>query len=335
MSKYIQLTSTTKLSELSKIVGPKNVENILVANNIDRTPNIGKAFIQKCADIARSAISISWQKKSTILNTLVGDSDVFEKAALESDDGWKVISALGTFAGMLRIPDTIEIPSSYSTLGDNTPIAQTIYDNAMAQLEKAPHIIDPSVFNEVSTIQHTKIINSGTSRSDFTRFFNLPWGKITLYSTLSDSGIDIPAYPEEYSDSRKANYTQMPDMLYQYEPWQLYESSGPRQNTFEFHLHRDMWTSDHTDEKANELIRYCQANCYPEYNGSAVNVPIVSLYVEGKCLIRGVMTDVSVNWSGPLGSDGWYLEFKLSLSIIEVSETALSHSAIKSKPLIG
>lgn len=335
MSKYIQLTSTTKLSDLASIVGSKNVESVLVANNIDRTPNIGKSFIDKCNEIASESSEVSWQKKSTILNTLVGDSDVFEKAALESDDGWKVISALSTFPSMLRIPDDIEVPQSYATLGDSTPVPQTVYDNAIAQLENELHIISPSVFNEVSSIQHTKIISQGASGSDFSRFFNLPWGKITLYSSLSDSGVDIPAYPEEYSDSRKANYTTMPDILYQYEPWQLYESSGPRSNTFEFHLHRDMWTSDHTDNKANELIRYCQANCYPEYNGSAVNVPIVSLYVEGKCLIRGVMTDVTVNWSGPIGHDGWYLEFKLSLSITEVSETALSHSTILSKPLIG
>ena len=127
----------------------------------------------------------------------------------------------------------------------------------------------------------------------------------------------------------------MPDLLYQYEPWQLYNSSGPRTNTYLFHFHRDMWTGDHRDGKANELIRYCEANCYPEFNGSAVNVPTVTLYIAGSPLIHGVMTQVDTTWDGPIGLDGYYLNCELSITITEVSETALNYNVIKGKSLIG
>lgn len=333
--KYLQVTNDTKLTDIADIVSSYNVQHVLAANNLERTPMIGKSFLSKCKAIIAESPDVSWQRKSTVLNTLTSDSDVFEKASLQSDEDWKVLSTLGTFYGMLKIPDDLNVPTSYGLLGDETPVDNTIYKNAMKMLADPPHYIDPSIFNEVSTIRPAQILSRYRDNSNFTQFFHLPWGDITLYSSLESSGVDIPAYPEEYEDSRKANYTTMPDMLYQYEPWQLYESSGPRANNFDFQLHRDMWTGDHRDANANNLIRFCQANCYPRYHGSAVNVPIVSLYVKGRCLISGVMTDCSVNWNGPIGLDGWYLAFKLSLSITEISQTALNYDTIRSKSIIG
>ena len=96
-----------------------------------------------------------------------------------------------------------------------------------------------------------------------------------------------------------------------------------------------MWTGDHRDGKANELIRICEANCYPEFNGSMVNTSTVTLYVKGNALISGVLVDVHKTWDGPIGLDGWYLMCNLSLEIIEVSPTALNYNVVKNKPLIG
>ena len=96
-----------------------------------------------------------------------------------------------------------------------------------------------------------------------------------------------------------------------------------------------MWSGDHRDGKANELIRFCEACCYPEYNGSAVNTSTVTLIIAGKPLIRGVMTDVSTTWSGPIGLDGYYLECELRISITEVSDKPLNYSYVKSREIIG
>ena len=75
--------------------------------------------------------------------------------------------------------------------------------------------------------------------------------------------------------------------------------------------------------------------CYPYYNGSAVNTSIVTIYVKGKSLITGVLTEASDDWSGPIGLDGWYLECTLKLSITEVSVQPLSYSTMRNKGLIG
>lgn len=331
---FLTLDKETKLKDFSDEVGSRNADYILAANSIDRSPNIGKNFYESCEAAKKSTENISWQRKSQILNTFTQDSDIFETAALMGETDWKVLSALGTFPGMVKVPDSITLPDSVNILGNGQGVKSEIYNKAMKSLEEHNYV-DPSIFNEYSNIKNSKIAEGASHSSSTFSGFNLPWGQVTLASSISDDSVDFPVYPEEISDSRKANYTTMPDLLYQYEPWQLYNSSGPRTNTYLFHFHRDMWTGDHRDGKANELIRYCEANCYPEFNGSAVNVPMVTLYIAGTSLIHGVMTQVDTKWDGPIGLDGYYLNCELSITITEVSETALNYNVIKGKSLIG
>ena len=331
---FLTLDKDTKLKDFSDEVGSRNADYILAANSIDRTPNIGKKFYEDCEAARQSTAEVSWQRKSQILNTFTQDSDIFETAALLGESDWKVLSSLNTFPGMVKVPDSITLPDSVNILGNGQGVKSEIYNKAMKSLEEHNYI-DPSIFNEYSNIKNSKIADGASYSSSTFTGFNLPWGQVTLASSISGDSIDFPVYPEEISDSKKANYTTMPDLLYQYEPWQLYNSSGPRTNTYLFHFHRDMWTGDHRDGKANELIRYCEANCYPEFNGSAVNIPTVTLYIAGSTLIHGVMTQVDTKWDGPIGLDGFYLNCELSITITEISETALNYGVIKSKSLIG
>lgn len=334
---FLRIKDTTTLSQLADIVGDRNVDSILAANNLKRTPNIGKAFKESCDKATRDSKTIDWQRQMTLLNTVTGHSDVFEAVSLLSQSGWKLFSTLGTLPGMLKIPESIVLPDSVDILGDKQGIKTTVYTKAMNSLKNMPHYIDPSIFNEYSSKRNSQILTySGTtSTSDPFQWFQIPWGKVSLYSSLGGDSKDFPVYPEEVSDGRRANYTEMPDMLYQYEPWQVYQNSGPRSNTYTFKFHRDMWSGDHTDGKANELIRFCEANCYPEYNGSTVNTATVTLYIGGKSHISGVLTDISIRWSGPLGLDDWYLVCEIELTITEVSERPLNYSTVRNMGLIG
>ena len=334
---FLRINSDTTLSDLSDRVGSRNVPAVLHLNGIDHSVDIGKSVILKYSDSnVRDLPNVSWQKKSSILNTMTTDSDIFEYAATQNESSWKVLSEFGTFPRMLRLPESIIVPDADDTLGNKMTVARKIHKAAMSMLMNAPHYIDPEIFNEYSSVKPSKISESSSATaSNVFQWFNIPWGEISLYSSLSGTSIDLPVYPEEISDGVKANYTTMPDLIYQYEPWQLYTGSGPRSNTYDFNFHRDMWTGDHRDGKANEMIRFCMANCYPRYNGSAVDTSIVTLYIHGSPVIRGVMTDVSVSWDGPIGQDGWYLHGKLSLSITEVSSRALNYDAMLTKPLIG
>lgn len=332
---FLSISATTRLQDLSDTVGERNVEDVLSLNGLTRTPNIGAQFYNNVSQIQNDTENVDYQRKSTILNTFVQDSDVFEEAALSSELGWKVLSNLNTFPDRLKIPETLSLPDSVDIIGNGISIGNTVYSQVMEALETPPHTIPPEIFNTYSAITHTTITDKLSGSNSPLQWFNLPWGDITLRSSIGGESWDIPAYPEELSDGVVANYSTMPDLLYQYEPWYVYNSSGPRSNTYEFHLHRDMWTGDHTDGRANELIRFCQAQCYPQFNGSAVNVPIVTLYVKGEVLITGIMTECNVDWAGPIGQDGWYLEFTLSLSITEVASQALNYDVIRQKPLIG
>lgn len=339
---YLKIDELFTLSDLGEIVGYGNVEYILSANNLTRTPKIGKQFFARNEAIIEnshnSGSPVDWATKIKLLNNVVANSEIFETLACAGEDEWAVYSQTGTLSNMLLIPDTVVLKDAVDVFSDDDGVPTKIYNKVVESLETDGHTVDPDIFLTYSSTKASKLTNnytSGTSTGTVLQQFAIPWGDVSLYSTLADEKLDIPVYPEEVSDSVKANYTQMQDIIYQYEPWQVYESSGPRSNTYTFEFHRDMWSGDHRDGKANELVRFCQANCYPEYSGSAVNSATVKLYVKGKCLISGVLTEVNTEWSGPIGLDGWYLVCKMTLSITEVSEGELSFSAMRQKPIIG
>lgn len=336
MDRFLQISPTLTLTQLANRVGSRNVQTILTANQLVRQPEIGKQLANICSNIVKTAPEVSISKQKSILNSFHAQYELFETASLLDTNGWKVLANLGTFPGMLRVPGTVALPIASDIFGIAKSVATNIFKKAMDQLDTPPkHKIDPEIFQQFSHVQPVKVVQPGPSAGSIFEAFHMPWGDITLHSSLANASVDFPVYPEEVDDGVVANYTTMPDMLYQYEPWQMYTSSGPRTNTYQFDLHRDMWTGDHRDGKCNELIRFCQANCYPKFNGSEVNTSTVTLYVKGSVLISGVMTDVSVNWDGPIGLDGWYLHCKLKITITEVSQTALNFDAVMKKGLIG
>ena len=341
--KYVPITKDTTLSELINIVGERNIDYVLQVNGLTRSVKIGQQLLNRTSNLSSLDMATNMQTKINVLNSLVSNSDVYEKAALGDDRDWYSLSKYGTFYNYVKIPDEILVPLSSGILGNDEPISNDLYKQCMESLlgrrvDVPENTIDPTIFNEYSstaTIPYglSTGVTSSKSVNPF-EWFELPWGKITLYSSISGKSKDFPVYPEEYSDGYSANYEQMPNMLYQYEPWQVYKDSGPRQNSFTFTMHRDMWTGDHRDGLANELVRFCEANCFPNYAGSSVIAPKVTLYLNGDNLITGVMTSCKVDWSGPLGLDGFYLVLKLTLEITEVSPEPLNYQTVLNKGLI-
>lgn len=341
---FIKINENTSLSELSEIIGYDNIEAVLALNGLQRTPNIGKALKALTDDAKNIPIATDEdpnvrdakikQRKTSILNQCTSDSDVFMETVSLDEAGWNVMSYTGTFEGMLKVPEYITLPKTDDVLGNTESVSKSAYNMSMAYIDKGGQV-DPVWFSEYQAAK-TVNVNPHTGVEAF-NWFNLPFGEITLYSSLAQDSIDFPCYPSEFSDGVKANYDTMPDMLYQYEPWQVYKGSGPRQCTFTFDLHRDMWTGNHEDGKCNELIRFCEACCYPEYNGAAVNTATVTMYIGGKALVSGIITEVTPNWDteSPIGHDGFYLHVKLSLTIVEISKQKLDYATYRSKGLIG
>lgn len=338
--KYIGISKDTKLIDIANMVGDRNVSAVLNANGLDRAVNIGKNYIERCREIMDSETEVDWKTKATILNNLTGDYDVFEKASLLGSRGWKVLAKTGAFSDYIQIPSDIYLPASLNTLGDGVITPKTIYQKVVKSITSPPHFIDPNIYNDYSSmmsVMSDELVNSNnTGDNSVFQSFHLPWGQVRFYDSISDSSIDFPVYPEEIADKRSANYDSMPDIIYQYEPWLVYQSSGPRQISLSFHMHRQMWSGNEQDGKANELIRFCMAALYPDYNGSSVNSATCKMYIAGETFISGVLNDVSVNWTGPISSiDGYYLEFTVELSFTEVAESPLNHNSVKGMKLIG
>lgn len=354
---YLTIKKDDTLLTISRIVGRQNCDLVLNENGLLRTPYIGKQYYSKCADYlsANPDLIISADRKKALLNNLTDNEEIFEKACLMDDDGWKIFSAFQSFPDAIKVPESIVLPYSSRVIGssfgsgvirigsnvtvnDSLGVDPPIYKSVMEALTTEGEI-DPSIFNKVNVTKPVSLVSNGGTVRRETRVpqyaYSLPWGKIQIYSSLLDRTLDIPAYPEEMETERNANYTSMPEIIYQYEPWVVYQSSGPRDQSIEFHLHRDLWSGDHRDGKANELIRFCEANTFPKYTGSTVLTPIVKIYVAGSTFISGVLTKTRVSWSGPLGLDNWYLEFKLSLSIQEVSDIALNIDKVSRLGIIG
>ena len=333
---YIKIDRNTTLDDLSKAVGRDNVDTILHLNGLFRVPNIGKEYVAIQQEIIDNHKEVSVQDKLKILNTLTSNVEAFEHASLQGEDDWKILAHTKALPGTLRIPDNIALTESADVVGqDMKQVPSDIYRKAINEL-KITGNISGSVFNEYDANRASQIQRTLSPNSQAFEWFKLPWGQVLLYSSLSDSYVELPVYPEEVSDARSATYVTMPNILYSYEPWQIYNQSGPRENTYTFRFHRDMWTGDHGDGKANEMIRFCEANCYPRYKGSSVQTPTVTLYVSGRPLINGVLTRVTTDWSGPLGKrDMWYLFCEMQLSIIEVSQEPLNYDTVMKKPLIG
>lgn len=337
---YLKITPKTTLMDLNGLVGERNVDSILALNGLKRSPDIGAQFQRKCKQILAQTFSpVSNQTKETILNNFAGEGDIFEYASLMGQDDWKIMAALSTSSEMLKIPESIILPDSIDILGGtHVGVSSAVYKKAMESIRSKGNI-DSEIFNDYNAARPALVGRSDTyidvNKASLFQPFNLPWGKITLYSSLADRSIDFPVYPDGYSDERVANYNTMPDLIYQYEPWQVYTGSGPASKEFVFDFHRDMWTGDHRDGKANELVRFCQSCTYPEYNGSAVNSGTVTLYINGSPAITGIMTRCRPDWSGPIGLDGFYLVCKLTIAITEVSRFPLSASVVRGMSLIG
>lgn len=335
---YLKIDNSTRLSDLTDRVGSQNLDKVLNANQLVRTPDVGQQFAKLCDSTIAASDEVDTQRKLSLLNKCTQDDDIFEITAMLDEAGWKLLSVLGNLPNYLAIPESVLITKAVDTLGSGVNVPRTVYDKTIDSF-KLHGCADPSAFGHFSTMKSSQISSVSDSSNALNGVldtaFHIPWGKISLYSSLADTMMDIPAYPEEISDGRSATYTQMPDLLYQYEPWQLYQSSGPRSVQYSFKLHRDMWNSNHNVGGANHLIRFCEANCYAKYDGSAVHTATVTLYLNGQPHITGVLTDVSVDWEGPLGHDGFYLAFTLKLSITEVSTSKLNFDAVAHKPLIG
>lgn len=171
-----------------------------------------------------------------------------------------------------------------------------------------------------------------------------------IYFYHLDAFAVIPTYPDSIADSMKSTFIST-NALARSAPVFSYAYSGPRVVDITLNLHRDLMHDVNTDvgtlkqnvvgftEKAfNEqysmyynknsevafdyvgvLIKLLQTIVVPKYDASkSVIPPMIAVKFGEEVFIKGVVSNVSVNYSKPILSDGKYAQATVTFSISEV-----------------
>ena len=157
--KFLKLSPTTKLSELDDRVGKKNIDTILHANQLTRTPDIGSQYAKNCNIIVTYNSDVTWQRKVSVLNSLTSDSDIFESAAVQGASGWKLLSTTGNLPGYITVSETIIIPDADDILGNGKHVFNKVYNRVLNALKTPPHTIPPDAFSEYSNINVSQFVD--------------------------------------------------------------------------------------------------------------------------------------------------------------------------------
>lgn len=151
---------------------------------------------------------------------------------------------------------------------------------------------------------------------------------IYLYHT--NQFILLPTYPESISDSLSANFSSQ-SLLARSAPIYSYSNSGPRSLRISLHLHRDMmWDLNYNVSNLNleigedyidTLIKQIQSVALPRYAAATkmVDPPMVAIRFGNEIYIKGVVTGgVTIEYSGPIGSDNKYKDINITFDVHEV-----------------
>lgn len=160
------------------------------------------------------------------------------------------------------------------------------------------------------------------------RIFTMLDNYIYLYHT--DTFIVIPAYPENFTDSMRVEYSQETPLM-RSAPIFSYSSSGPRQLDVNIPMHREMMQQINYgvsnanvamhDDYVDELIKQIQAAALPTYASSSkmVDPPLVAIRFGNEIFCKGVISgDVRVTYDVPVLQNGKYAQVSLGFTIMEV-----------------
>ena len=87
--KYVKISPTDTLTDLTNRVGSQNVDQILADNGLVRNPKIGRQWSEEVKRVLATTGEVSNERKVNILNQLIDNSDIYEQAALADDNDWK------------------------------------------------------------------------------------------------------------------------------------------------------------------------------------------------------------------------------------------------------
>lgn len=160
------------------------------------------------------------------------------------------------------------------------------------------------------------------------RYFRMIDNYVYMYHT--GTLLALPTYADSITDVMSVNFVSSTPLA-RSSPIYSYATSGPRQLSFTFNLHRDMMQAinygvsnlDTTinDDYVDYLINSLQACAVPEYSSTdkMVDPPMVAVRLGNDIFIKGVVLgNVSVTYELPILTTGKYASAKVSFVVAEV-----------------
>jgi len=278
---------------------------------------ITNQFINQRINDARRALTIA-----------ATSTDTFAAAVTLDLQELQILGRENLFPDKVHIPD--HSPLTSGVVGNGTAVPALTLRSALDAVDagQAP-FSSPNFAAMTQSLTVPQIVN-GSGDNGGNWHITLAEEVGIAIDRATPAYMMIPCYPDGgIPDEFNANYEEMPEARHQYEPWQIYKSSGGRTVTAVFKLARVLWSGDYRDGHCENLIRYCQSAAYCNYLGALVDMPLVTLICGEYFKIRGHVHSVGVNWYGEFGEDLKPLLADLKITIQEVSDTPLNADAIR------
>ena len=77
----------------------------------------------------------------------------------------------------------------------------------------------------------------------------------------------------------------------------------------------------------DQIVRILESAVYPNYNSTVAAIR-TQVRIGNTLYISGVMTEISTNWYGPIGSDLKYKQCDITFSVLEVTNMPKSQAEI-------
>lgn len=235
-------------------------------------------------------------------------------------------STLKSLNGSLKLPCVTTGGDSYESYQNTAKNVTGIIYKSAKDLVSISNILSSDITLRTSGVSIQSNLTPGYTKKDC---------YIKIHRAGKVSTFWFPCYPESVSDQNSASYTPQ-NILGRSEPFQYYTGSGPRTVNVSFEMHCEMCGDI---DYVYKLVDNIESACYPNY-GSAVAATKVTFHVANNITIRGIIPNVSTEYSGPIldtVQDPYssaeyprYAVVKLSFSVTEVTGSAFSSSDIAS-----
>ena len=144
-----------------------------------------------------------------------------------------------------------------------------------------------------------------------------------IINTLTGNTIEFDVEPDEITESNTASFDPQ-DIRGRSSPYQGYNSSGPRNISFELVLHQDL-----CKDGILNTVNHLKSLVYPGYGG-VLRAPECMIRLGNMIHCKAIVTDVGVTWQKPY-RDNVYLAASVSLSFNEITDNPQSSADIWSK----